>query len=212
MSTPVSRHPANHVPEPVTPIAELMSAFPAPWALCGGWAIDAWLGRQTRDHGDVDFCAWDQRALFEHLAGWQLVAHHPNVAGDSSELWDGRPVDLPAHIHGRRDKGEALPESLVLTAEQGFRLDIQLNERSGDHWVLNGEPRVAIPLRQAVRPSGWGLPTVVPEVTLFYKAMDLRRRDKLDFAALRPQLTDEQRDWLREALSLVGHPWLPQLA
>jgi hypothetical protein len=46
-----------------------MSSFPAPWALCGGWAIDAWLGRQTREHGDVDVSVFlqDQRALFEHL-------------------------------------------------------------------------------------------------------------------------------------------------
>ena len=53
---------------------------------------------------------------------------------------------------------------------------------------------------------------MVPEVLLFYKARELRRRDKLDFLALLPHLTVEQRDWLRNAISLVGHPWLSQLS
>jgi hypothetical protein len=67
-------------------------------------------------------------------------------------------------------------------------------------------------LNRCLRQSPWGLPAVVPEVLLLYKAGDLRRRDKLDFLALLPHLTDEQRDWLRNAISLVGHPWLTNLS
>jgi hypothetical protein len=212
VATATSRHPANNIPDEVAPIAELMASFRQPWALCGGWAVDAWLGRQTRAHGDVDFCVWDQRALFQHLNGWQLVAHHPKVPGDASELWDGRQVELPAHIHGRRDRGEALPDSVNMAAEQGFRLDVQLNERSGDDWVLIREPSVAVSLAGAILESPWGVPAVAPEVLLFYKSLDLRRRDKLDFAALRPQLTAEQRGWLREAIAALGHPWLAELS
>ena len=26
-----------------------------PWSVVGGWALDLWLGRQTRDHGDLEF-------------------------------------------------------------------------------------------------------------------------------------------------------------
>ena len=57
-----------------------------------------------------------------------------------------------------------------------------------------------------------GLPTVVPEVLLFFKSRELRRRDKLDFLALLPHLGEEQRGWLAGAISLAGHPWLPQLS
>jgi hypothetical protein len=73
-------------------------------------------------------------------------------------------------------------------------------------------------IRDAIQTSPWGVPTVVPEVLLFYKGCPqddlgfLRRRDKLDFLALLPHLTREQREWLREAISLVGHPWLAQLS
>src|SRR3989304_1983826 len=76
-----SRQTTNHVPEPVVPVPELMSAFPAPWAPCGGWAIDAWLGRQTRDHADIDIAVFqdDQRAIFDHPAAWQLTGHDAHV-------------------------------------------------------------------------------------------------------------------------------------
>ena len=222
MSKSVSRQTANHVPERVAPIAELMSTFRAPWALCGGWAIDAWLGRNIRDHADVDISVFiqDQRALFGHLAGWQLVAHEPDVPGDTHQPWDGRRLDLPCHIHGRLDAGEELPDG-VLTAQQGFSLDVQLNDRSGDDWILSRRPRISLPLANGVQQSAWGLPTVVPEVLFFFKATAyagtpnyMRPRDRQDFLALKPRLSKEQRNWLREAISVVDaeHPWLGELS
>jgi hypothetical protein len=194
-----------------------MSAFRPGWSLCGGWAVDAWLGRQTRDHPDVDIAAFqdDQHAIFDHLAGWHLIAHDPQVADDSSEPWDGRRLDLPAHIHARSpDARGRLPDHLDAPAQAGFALEVLLNERSGGDWIFSREPRIAVPLRRCVRQSAWGLPTLVPEVILFYKAKEPRPHDELDFLALLPHLTDEQRDWLRDAVSLVHpvHPWLTQLS
>jgi len=200
-----------------------MSTFPAPWALCGGWAIDAWLGRPTRDHADVDIFAFvqDQQAIFEHLAGWQLVAH--DLHG-THQPWDGRRLDLPNHIMGRLDAGERLPDRLDTAPQQGFSLDIQLNDRSGDDWILSRQPRISLPLWQGVQQSPWGLPTVVPEVLLFFKATAYfgieeqmtggRFQDEPDFLALLPHLTEEQRHWLRESTSVVhpDHPWLSQLS
>ena len=211
MSTSVQ--PTNHVPEPVARVAELMATYGGAWAICGGWAVDAWLGRPTRDHADVDIAVFqgDERALLDHLTGWQLIAHDTNVDGGTSELWDGRRLDLPGHIHGRLSD-ERLPDRVDAATEQGFGLDIQLSERSDADWVFSREPRVTMPLHRAIVQSAWGLPTLAPEALLFYKGGDLRRRDKLDFLALLPHLTAEQRGWLREAISLVGHPWLAQLS
>src|SRR2546422_8238816 len=111
LSNSVSCQASNGFPEPLAPIAEFMSAFLAPWAICGGWAIDAWLGHQTRDHADVDISvlADDQRVLFDHLAGWQLVAHDLN---DRHQPWDGRHLDLPNHIQARLDANGPLPDRI----------------------------------------------------------------------------------------------------
>lgn len=217
LSTSVSHQPTNHVPEPVARIAALMSTFPSKWSLSGGWAVDAWLGRQTRDHADVDIAVFqdDLAALFGHLEGWDLIAHDPNVAGNTSERWNGRPLDLPGHIHARLpDASRAVPDRLDDPAGAGFGLDIQLAERSGGDWVFSHEPRLTAPLHRCVRQSGWGLPTLAPEVILFYKAKEPRSHDELDFLALLPRLAEKQGRWLREAIWLVrpDHPWLSRLS
>ena len=212
------------VPEPVARVAGLMAAFRPRWFLCGGWAADSWLGRQTRDHADIDIVVFqdDQRAVFEHLAEWQLVAHDNHVEDDSTEPWTGRRLDLPAHIHARSH--DAAPATPGTGRGPGFNLEVLLNERSGRDWIFSREPLVTMPLLRCAQQSAWGLPTVVPEVILFYKAnppawrdlprADLRPHDELDFLALLRHLTEKQRYWLWEAISLVqsGHPWLTQLA
>lgn len=206
---------------------DLLAGFGPPWFLCGGWAVDAWLGRQTRDHWDVDIAVFhdDHRAIFEHLSGWALVAHDPNVADDTTEPWTGRPLDLPAHIHVPR-LGSALATSTTVK-HTAFEFEFLLNERSGDDWVLHRELDVTRPLDRGTGKSPWGLPTAAPEVVLFYKAGGgltagelqawsggFRSRDEQDFLALLPTLTEAQRSWLRESLARLRpeHPWLAHLA
>jgi hypothetical protein len=151
--------------------------------------------------------------LRQHLADWQLVAHDADVESTTIyDLWDGRPLRLPAHFHARPDTGEPLPGSPVLTPEQGFDLDIQICERSAQEWVLLNDPCVGYALEGAIQHSPWQLPTVVPEVLLFYKASELRRRDRIDFQNLLPQLSAGQRRWLRESISLIQHQWLAELS
>lgn len=191
-----------------------MASFRAPWALCGAWALDAWLGQITREHGDVDISVFapDQRSLFEHLRGWQLLPHGPSVGEDYADAWDGRWLEPPSHIHARPDTGDALPSDGIAKEEQGFRVEFQIDDRSGDDWVLHREPRITFPVRDAITESAWGLPVVVPEVLLFFKARELRRRDKLDFAVALPHLSPQQLEWLRDAISRIGHPWLSELS
>ncbi|MBI2766375.1 MAG: hypothetical protein HYX53_10765 [Chloroflexi bacterium] len=201
-----------------------MSTFRHNWYLCGGWAVDSWLGCQTRDHLDIDITVFedDQRAIFEHLADWALVAHDPNTAGDAREPWDGRRLELPAHIHAAQSV-EILHAWVPsgMAQRDAFNLEVILNERDGQDWLLSGEPRIALPLDRCARQSPWGLPTAAPDVLLFYKAtayfavegMKERPHDEADFLALLPELTGRQRQWLGEAIRLVHprHPWLAPL-
>jgi hypothetical protein len=202
-----------HVPAAVAYVRDLLAGFEPSWFLTGGWAVDAWLGRQTRDHGDVDITVFyhDQHAVFEHFSEWTLVAHDPGVPDDTNEPWNGRTVDMPAHIHVR---GAAVD------------LEVIFNERSGEEWVLNREVPLALPLERSTILSGWGIPTAPPEVVLFFKAggdltaaaLDAvdgspRPRDEQDFLALLPVLTNPARAWLRDALARTRphHPWLTRL-
>jgi hypothetical protein len=205
-----------------------MSSFPAPWALCGGWAVDAWLGGQTRPHADNDLTVFedDQRLLFEHLADWNLVAHDATLVGHSSAQWDGGALVLPAHIHARppgpanRAAAKAWTTPPFVARQDGLDFDLQFNERRGDAMVLGHDPDIDRPLGLAIR-SVRGLPVLAPEVILFFKATAYWERDEYprehdltDFVALAPLLARGDAEWLRDAMRAVDpeHPWLPAIA
>jgi hypothetical protein len=197
-------------------LADVMSSYSRPWSLCGGWAIDAWLGRISRDHGDVDLSVFDahHQQLAEHLEGWQLIAH-TSVGDDASTgLWDGRRLPVPSHIHARapEDAGP-LPEDGVCEPAKGWWLDIQIDGIEGDEWLVRREPRISLPLARAVRASRWDVPVTAPETVLFLKAVAPRRRDWRDFVACLPRLDGQQLAWLRDAIERTypEHPWVTAL-
>ena len=178
-------------PELLARVAEVMAGYGRDWALCGGWGVDAWLGRQSREHLDVDLSIFeeDQLAIHGYLRdGWLLNGHDPHD-DDSTHAWDGHRLELPAHIHARAE---------------GFDLDFQVNRRDADDWVFSSEPRLTMPASSAVGTAAWGLPTLAPEAILFYKAHgDIRDHDEADFRALLPTLDRRQLEWLRSAIGLV---------
>src|SRR5688572_26931537 len=59
---------------PVAAVADLMRGFPHPWWVAGGWAIDLFVGRVTREHGDIEIGVFrdTQAALHEHLRRFDL--------------------------------------------------------------------------------------------------------------------------------------------
>ena len=199
------------IPRPVKRVADLMATFRPWWALCGGWAVDAWIGQQTRDHVDIDIVTFvdDQRAVFEQLADWNLIAHDALVDQETKDPWDGRQLVLPAHVHAHSDND--------------LELEVLINERSHDDWFLSAEPPIVVPISNATALSAWGIPTVVPEILLFYKGtayfgdveMTKRRsHDDVDFETLRDRLDRDERTWLRDSISRLypNHPWLERLS
>lgn len=219
----------------------MMASFPRPWFLCGGWAADAWLGRKTRDHGDIDIAVFheDQRAIFEHLAGWHIVADdvEPDVPLDRRP-WDGHVLDpehrwtwpkTPAHLHvrppGKANLAalEAWTNPPYIAPADDRNVEVMFIERSGADWLINPGPRIARPLHRCVRESAAGIPTATPEVLIFFKATAYwgqygdrypRAADKADARALLPLLGPGERDWLRDAIAMLihSHPWLEALA
>lgn len=202
---------SSNLPAGVLRAREIMAGYPHPWALCGGWAVDLWLGSQTRDHTDLDITVFesDIADVFEHFAGWSLRADDA-TNGANSEQWDGRALVMPAHIHAR--------------AEDGFEVELIVNPGARGEWVLSSQPLLLRPFDEVVQHAA-GLPVVVPEVLMAYKSRicrgcpgcsaprKLRPHDEGDFAALLPGLSPEARTWLRDTIEVLepGHPWLERL-
>lgn len=193
---------------PWSPIAlpELASLFAGvrePWWIAGGWAIDLFVGRPTRSHGDVDVQIRrdDQLAFQAALATWDLHA-----------------ADPPGTLRPWR-RGEVLPLAVQdvfcrpkPTAPWAFQFN--LADTLGEQWVFRRDRRVRRSLAALTRRSAEGLPYVAPEVQLLFKAHATPRpKDEHDFAIAHGLLSEEARAWFDAALALYSpeHPWRTRL-
>jgi hypothetical protein len=66
-------------PLAVRDLARLLAGASFPWWVAGGWAIDLFVGHQTRPHDDLDVLVLrrDQLAVQHALRGWDLHAADP---------------------------------------------------------------------------------------------------------------------------------------
>jgi hypothetical protein len=180
----------------------MLTAFPRPWWICGGFALDLFLGYETRRHDDLDVAVLrrDQRALFDYLAGWELRFATPT---HTLEPWDGRRLDPP--VHGVWARRPAAPPDT-------WTCEFLLDEASTDEWAYRRDATVRRPLVD-LGDERDGVPFLHPEIVLLYKSTHLSPKNDADFAAVRPHLSGEARRWLRSALETGGgdHPWIAAL-
>jgi hypothetical protein len=191
--------------EPINPegLGELLCDFARPWWICGGWALDLFLGRETRRHDDLDVALLrqDQLALYHHLRAWDL---HYATTTHTLEPWDGRLLDPPIHgIWARR----ALERSARWTCE------FLLNEERDGEWIFRRNEAIRRPLDE-IGDERDGVPFLRPEVVLLYKSSERSPKNDTDFAAALPRLSREASLWLKEALETqdARHPWVEALS
>lgn len=190
--------------DPLTPpkMGELLIGLDVRWWICGGYTIEAFVGRAFREHADFDFgvVRADQLAVQRHLAGWDLHAADP-------------PGTLRPWLPGEF-LGEGITTAWARRASgEPWEFQVMFDEAADGQWVYRRDPRVRRPLDTLT----WeldGLPFMRPEVQLLYKSKGLREKDEVDFKAAAPLLSADQREWLRVALELShrGHPWIERLS
>jgi hypothetical protein len=89
-----------------------------------------------------------------------------------------------------------------------------LDESVGNEWVSRRDPRIRRPISSLGITNAEGVPYLAPEVQLFYKAKQPRPKDEIDFAAVLPHLSSEQREWLSVSIRTSygdEHPWREHL-
>lgn len=186
---------------PVLEVAGLFADYPRLWCIVGGWALDLFLGRVTREHEDVDVAVLrrDQRDLRAYLSEWEFekVEAGRRVPWPFDE-W----LNLPVHeLHARRPEGAPR------------EIELLLNEAAGDEWIFRRDARITRPLAKVRLVTRSGVPYFAPAIVLLYKAKDPTGKDQTDFDQIRPHLGFGRRLWLRHALEIAhpGHPWIARL-
>jgi len=183
----------------------LLAGFPHPWWICGGHAIDAFLGRTTREHGDLDVGVMrlHQAALYARLDAFEVHIAH---AGELREL---SPTE--------REVGTLDPDHHgVWCRRRGSRawhFEVLLGDGDERDWVYRRCDEIRRPLNEVLWQGDDGLSYLAPEVQLLFKAKQPREKDELDLRAVQPSLSNSQCAWLRDALAIAhpGHAWIGQL-
>jgi len=101
---------------------------------------------------------------------------------------------------GRRTRPHADLEISVLAADQRALFE-QLRRKQGDarRWVFRRDRAVTRPLHELGAATADGVPFVVPEVALLFKAKRPRFKDQRDFDRVLPHLDGPARAWLASA-------------
>jgi hypothetical protein len=181
-------------------VAATMDRVGVWWAVAGGWAIDLWLGEQTRDHHDVEVVVRrrDQHVVHRALsANWELFALDP--PGGGWRPWSGAPIDAPAfQLQARSSSGE---------------FDVFTEAVDDTKWHFRRDNRISLGSDEVIVRSASGIPIVRPEIQLLYMAKSTEPKNRDDFEMARPHLPPEAAAWLQDALqiTLPGHAWLQRL-
>jgi hypothetical protein len=179
-------------------LSYLLAAHGKPWLIAGGWAIDLFLDKVTREHNDIDIAVLrkDQQELKKSLKGWKFFkVTQPEL---KTEVWpDNEWLELPVHeIH-------------AVSPEDNFRLEFVLNESDDTDWIFRRDPRITLPLAELGLVSNESWPYLNPAVVLLYKAKNPKPVDEQDFQNVSPALSLNHKQWLKKALNTChpGHHW-----
>ena len=177
--------------------AARLAGVDAPWCVVGGWALDLWLGRQSRPHGDLEIAI--PRGAFGAMRG-ALAGFALHVVGDGEVRALDPGAEPPAHRH-----------QTWVREGRAWRMDVMLEPGDAETWIFRRDERLTAPRSRMVGVST--APYLKPEGVLLYKAARPRPKDEADFGLIAPLLEAPARAWLTAALARLypGHAWLERL-
>ncbi|HBL84391.1 MAG: hypothetical protein A2Y17_04810 [Clostridiales bacterium GWF2_38_85] len=198
------------------------------YAFCGGHAIDLYLGKETRPHGDIDISAfWEDRnkiIAFMQSQGWIVYeAMGGGVVHLITDTADQKLIKL--NIFCVREGCPFFHAELV--ENDMYRCDIEhveqtsldyieflLNKRDDSHFIYSRNKDVRLELDKAILKNR-NIRYLAPELVLLYKSIDLIRvENQQDFNATLPHLTADSKLWLKNALQTSfpdGYEWIDRI-
>ncbi|GAA5023835.1 hypothetical protein [Streptomyces siamensis] len=123
----------------------------------------------------------------------------------SGRVWPGAGAEAPAATHQTwlRD-----------SASGQFVFDVFREPHEGGTWIFRRDEALRLPYDTIIERTTDGIPYLVPELALLFKATAQRPKDQADFNAVLPLLGRARRDVLTGLLETVHprHRWLAELA
>jgi hypothetical protein len=182
--------------------ARRLRGLDVPWRVSAGWAIDLFLGRERREHDDLELAAPADR-FGEVAAVLDELDFHVVSPGLAVPVGDAGELLAETHQTWGLDRGANV-----------WRVDVFREPCDGDEWVARRDASIRLPYDELIEHTADGIPYERPEVTLLFKAKHARAKDEADLAAVLPRLSADRRRLLADWIERVhpGHFWLPDVA
>ena len=207
---------------------EELKAFMAgadfPWAVCGGYALDLFLDKDTRTHGDIDVCVFepDRPAILHYMLSRDWTVYEFRGQGKVRPL-DGTDLSEPGRnlmclkedcqlvkFYPCEEEGALYNQFLHIGLASLNYLEFLFSTTDDGFLLFDRNRGLARSLSQAIL-SRDGIPYLAPEIALLYKASNAENPDyQFDFAQTFQNLDDEQRAWFSKGMNALypeGHPW-----
>ncbi len=210
--------------------AAILSENNFEYAFCGGFAIDLFLGYESRRHSDIDVLAYwnDRNAIILHMQSLGFRVYEMLGEGKAhhiTDILDQRCVKR--NIFCLRDGCEMARLSpteegdgivSVHFSPVGLRrlnfLEILFNDKADGCFLYARDHRIRREMDKVIlyyRSGDRAIPYLAPEFCLLYKSTDTEREGyQQDFDRASAKMDGEQKEWLQNALERLypeGHKW-----
>ncbi|WP_035795079.1 nucleotidyltransferase domain-containing protein [Kitasatospora mediocidica] len=182
-------------------VAERLGGVSAPWCVAAGWALDLFRGSQSRPHDDLEIAV--PAARFPEIRD-----RFPEFVFDAvgtGQVWPTPGAEALAATYQTWARDPASGQ---------FLFDVFREPHEGGTWICRRDESLRLPYDAIVERTADGIPYLLPELVLLFKAKAIRAKDQADFDGVLPLLSRPRRDALAGWLERVhpGHPWLAELA
>jgi hypothetical protein len=162
-------------------LSDRLASVSRPWCVVGGWALDLWHGKKTREHEDleyIDFYTVNNGVI-------ELLASNEEPAVEIFQIW------------------------CFDRAADSWRVDMMIEPGTDERWVYKRELQITRPRAEMVALTADGIPFLNPSAVLLFKAKHCRPKDEDDFAKAAPKLSASEYKWLRNSLERLhpDHKW-----
>lgn len=198
------------------------------YAICGGFALDIFVGKELRTHGDFDIMIFNedkQRAVqFMQNNGWPVYGRFmdfdipatltlfykiTNITdpfwNECINMWSVKPGGKPEMRKINRIQGDvySYEKPVGKWDVQNFEfIEIEVDTREGNQYVVKNMPKITRTLDKAILYRD-GIPYLAPEIVLFYKS-DKFSSENLN---VRPK-TEKDYKTIMPLLSTESKKWL----
>jgi hypothetical protein len=210
------------------------------WLVCGGHAIDLFVGRETRGHKDLDIALFqEQRALaVKYLLekGWRVFEPDSGALYEITHLNADKQLKSNLWCMTRNNTNYKLSslgsnrfnvKQLNKEQKKLDYIELLFNTHEDGFFIYRRNPNILRSLA-LYKMAYAGIPFLSPEIVLLYKSSFVQKLTqgtpeqpqtyiqdyRHDFSVCLPLMDDEQKQWLKKALEteyMDGHEWLQSL-